>query len=712
MTSPRTDLVYRPLAELGYTRNMSKSAQALIETAFSRLRARAGFVERENQQQLAYLIHDCIHESKTGLFEAPTGLGKSLAGLIPAIACALAGKKRVVIATYTNVLAEQYWEKDLPLALELFDEVPKTAFLIGRQRYACLAAAETHERGLDRWLEASLKLGIETEFRASRFGQGKAGLETWKAILTPPVCEARLCHKYQPCFYYSARRQAEKAEIVITNHSVVLQDALLRRASGNDLNMLGKVDLILFDEAHDLISAAINALEFELSEAKLASMIALASKIESILFITAERIGARKSLYELCEGFRHQMAVTGRNLQAYQEGLGAPGILTAKPAEIADHPTVKPRLQLSRKEIAEAISHDVSVSIYTFTKDAQALLTGWHDDERIGEQEYTSLSESLRNYIVHMAEFGLGCSGVFDPHGSAVSYTDAKAEGARIRSDVLDLAPELREVLWERIPSVCMSATLALDGGFEFFKRVTGIQPDFEEILPTPFDFSSQAALYLPPTGRVPDPTTARKEGIEEEYFRLVAEELSEIIKLMGGRTLALFHSRREMTEVFSRMKLPESLPILVQRPTGVSSIGTKFRSDPATSLFALRSFWTGFDAPGETLSCVALVRIPFEVPIEPTQLARQAWMALDGLNPFANWTLPHAKMLMRQGAGRLIRRDSDVGLLAILDPRLQSKNYGEEILANLPEGMRAFRDIADAIGWLGIEPLVAGHQG
>lgn len=686
---------------------MNPKALELIELAFERLRARPGFIERENQQQLAFLIHDCISESKSGLFEAPTGLGKSLAGLIPAIACAIAERKRIVIATYTNVLAEQYWEKDLPLALELFDERPRTAFLIGRQRYACLAAAEMHERGLDRALESSLKLGIETEFRQSPIGAGKTGMETWKEILTPPVCEARLCHKYQPCFYYSARRQAEKAEIVITNHNVVLQDALLRAASSNELNMLGKVDLLLFDEAHDLIQATTNALEFELSEAKLNSMMALASKIESILFITAERIGSRTSLQNLCEGFKQKMTVVARNLHDYQEGLGAPGILVTKPMEIAEHPAVKPRMQQSRKEIAEAIAHDASVTIHEFAKAAHVLLTGWHDDERIGDQEYTSLSESLRNYIVHIAEFGFGCAAVFDPHGAAVSFTDSSAVGSRIRSDILDLAPELSEMIWNCIPSVCMSATLALDGSFEFFKRVTGMQPDFEELLPTPFDFSSQAALYVPSAGKIPDPTAARRDQQEDAYFDSVAKELTDIIKLMNGRTLALFHSRREMTEVFSRMNLPEHLPVLVQRPTGTAMIGAKFRNDPAASLFALRSFWTGFDAPGDTLSCVVLVRIPFEVPIEPTQLARQAWMAMDGINPFANWTLPHAKMLMRQGAGRLIRRDSDVGLLAILDPRLHTKNYGTEILENLPSGMRTFHDVEDAVAWLGIEPLV-----
>ena len=157
------------------------------------------------------------------------------------------------------------------------------------------------------------------------------------------------------------------------------------------------------------------------------------------------------------------------------------------------------------------------------------------------------------------------------------------------------------------------------------------------------------------------------------------------------------------MEGVLEFMNLPPELPILMQSRSGASTVGEKFVKNVHASLFALRSFWTGFDAPGETLSCVALVRVPFEVPTDPPQIARMAYLQTQGLDAFFEHTLPQAKMLMRQGAGRLIRRSEDKGIIALLDPRLQTKRYGEAILNNLPPGMRTYRDIRDAIGWIGL---------
>jgi ATP-dependent DNA helicase DinG len=263
-------------------------------------------------------------------------------------------------------------------------------------------------------------------------------------------------------------------------------------------------------------------------------------------------------------------------------------------------------------------------------------------------------------------------------------------------------------MIWNRQPYAVISATLALDGTFDFFRRTTGVDPHFQEVLPSPFDFEHQAALYLPEADRIPDPATARKEGREDDYFNALAREIRMIIEACDGRTLVLFHSRREMEEVRQRIVISPDYPILMQLKFGAGAIGEKFVSDTHSTLFALRSFWTGFDAPGETLSCVVVVRVPFEVPIDPPQIARLAWMQTLGLDAFKEHTLPLAKMMMRQGAGRLIRRAEDRGIIALLDPRLRSKRYGEEILANLPPEMRSFTDIRDAVGWIGLTPRSA----
>lgn len=184
-------------------------ARDLISSAFEKLSEKEGFVPRADQQHLAYLVSDCIDEKSTGVFEAPTGLGKSLAALVPALAHAIANEKRIVIATYTNVLAEQYWLHELPLARSLFESSARTEFLIGRQRYACLASInETHPRLRSEFV-AKAELGIETEFRRIVKKTPRELTKVWDDISAPVVCPSRLCPFFDDCVYYRARRSAE-----------------------------------------------------------------------------------------------------------------------------------------------------------------------------------------------------------------------------------------------------------------------------------------------------------------------------------------------------------------------------------------------------------------------------------------------------------------------------------------------------------------------
>ncbi|MBC8065602.1 MAG: ATP-dependent DNA helicase [Chlorobia bacterium] len=679
----------------------------LIEEAFSKLRDKPGFVDRPDQHQLALLISDMIEGPSTGAIEAPTGLGKSLAALIPAIAHAMVSGKRTVIATYTNVLAEQYWRKDLPLAMSLFEASPtvkaaKTAFLIGRQRYACLTSLYEHMPDMVGILQMNAELGIETEFRSILPLKQRELTPLWQKISAPPVCPGRLCNNYNDCFYYRGRRQAEKAQVVITNHSVVIQDALLAKLSDDGKGLLGDYDFLILDEAHDFPQAAVNGLEFELSGPRIGSLIGVSARLENALQPLAKTANDEKSWHELCHGFREGLDKCQKALIAYSLQLGQPGILTMTPEAVMQHPQVKSHEAKGGVEGAREVANLVAREAMGFVKTVEKLIEEWKNLDGLAEQ-VRQATDTIRNYLSYIREFGGGSSMLFEPEGVAVSYVGRSGADAMLRQDVIDLAAPLTELLWDKTPYVCMSATLATDGNFDFFRRTTGAEPMYEEILPSPFDFASATALYLPKPGAIPDPSQARKEGNEESYFRALAREISEIIRACGGRTLALFHSRREMEGVMAHIDLPPDLPVMMQAKYGFGTTGERFKENTKASLFALRSFWTGFDAPGETLSCVILVRVPFEVPIDPPQVARLAWMHTNGMDAFGSHTLPIAKMMMRQGAGRLIRRSEDKGVIALLDPRLISKRYGEEILANLPPEMRTFNDIADAVGWVGL---------
>lgn len=702
------------------TAAQAAAAQELVNQAFEKLLQRPGFIERSDQRQLALLLADCIEGGQSGCFEAPTGLGKSLAALIPAIACAIASDRRTIIATYTNVLAEQYWRKDLPLALSLFDvdEPPSCQFLIGRQRYACVAAAHEHSPPVARQLRERLSIGIESELRQVLDLPSRDMSKLWSKVSGPLVCASRMCDHYDSCFYYKARKGAEKAKIVITNHSVVLMDAQLKATSEGAVSMLGTYDFLVVDEAHDLPQAAANALEFELNESKLAIIAGLAARMEQSVAPAAEWGQDLKAWLDLCDGFRMRLESVRHRLLEVAEGLGRNGILSATPSEVYAHPQVRATAIPQAVPQLKHIADDVAVAVDGFTAQTRRMLQGWRDSGNLQPDQAAAATDAVKTYSMYLTEYAWGCRMLFaEPEPPAesddpapplredVSVTHLAAgreTTVNVRRDIVDFAGPLTDLLWDKVPYACLSATLALDSSFDFFSRVTGTKPAYEEILPSPFDFMSQAALYLPPAGQIPDPAMARKQGQEDAYFDAMAHEVQRLIGLVGGRTLVLFHSRREMEAVRQRVYLPDDLPIFVQRAYGAASVGDKFREDIRSSLFALRSYWTGFDAPGETLSCVALVRIPFEVPIDPPAVARMAYLQTQGLDPFAVHSLPNAKMMMRQGSGRLIRQLGDRGVIALLDPRLKSKRFGEEILQNFPE-MRQFDDAGEACAWVGI---------
>lgn len=681
---------------------MSTSSE-LIEKAFERLSTKHGFSDRPYQRQLALLLSDLIEQGSTGAFEAPTGLGKSLAALIPAIANAITLKRRTVIATYTNVLAEQYWRNDLPLALSLFDLDPtttvKTQLLMGRQRYACLASMNEHMPLDSRAFSRIAEIGHESDFRQIIPKDRRQLAQLWQKVATPPVCPGRLCPEYDACFYYKARRGAEKAEVVITNHSVVVQDALMSKEPGAE-GLLGSYDFLIIDEAHDFATAAQNGLEFEVSGARMSMLSAIATRLEASLQPLADLTGETLGWAAICADFKEEVERCNRALVAYGIELGRTGILTAAPDEVLEHPQVKLNKMEGGISGARQIASRLAAACNRFADTTQDLLKAWREEHPERARNATEVS---RNYLSYIRDFGEGAGLVFEPMGVAVSYAGRSGADPILRQDIIGLAEPLRRILWSRAPYACLSATLALDGNFEFFRRTTGAEPNFEEVLPTPFDFTHQAAIYLPPENAIPNPTVARKQGTEDLYFRAIAGEITRIIEAAGGRTLALFHSRREMEGVMMHMHLPPELPVYMQHRSGASSVGERFIKDVHASLFALRSFWTGFDAPGETLSCVVLVRVPFEVPTDPPQIVRMAYLQTQGLDAFREHTLPMAKMMMRQGSGRLIRRSTDKGVIALLDPRIQTKRYGEEILENLPAGMRTYRDIRDAIGWIGL---------
>ncbi|MGQ9657019.1 MAG: ATP-dependent DNA helicase [Fimbriimonadales bacterium] len=685
-----------------------------VEAAFQRLESQHGFSQRPLQRRMAQFVCEQLEFGRSVMVEAPTGVGKSLALLLPAIAYALQHDKRVVISTYTVLLAEQYWRKDLPLALELFPNKPSVALAMGRSRYACKDIICDNEQGnlfedsadlLRRWVNTAQE-GTESElseFLRQRGMHARQIQNLWTHAAVPSACRAHLCEKYRECFYYQVRERARQARIVVTTHAFVLTDAIVRQVTNDKASLLDTYDYLIFDEAHDLLAATASALEFDLDQRLIGYLTAHAWTLFRQMKQLFKNDG--KPPKEFTDDVEELVSrFTNRVRKAYSEmvfpnTVPPEGVATrVAPESLARMramrgaycPDLHPQVVRAATAIREAI-HD-------FDRDLDRVLHTYED----------ALTASLRNKIAELLEefqpqfsaTQVNLERLKDPPEIGVSWVEWDESSWKACYEPIVLADWLRTHLWRRCPAMLVSATLAVDGQFDFFAGQLGFEPHLVLQLPPVFDYGRQCALYMPPRGAIPNPPQNAASPQAEAYYQRLAEEIATLIRLTQGRALVLFSSVQEMRRVRQRVQL-DGIPILMQGEGSVADLARRFLEDVHAVLFGVRSFWTGFDAPGETLVNLILARIPFEVPTTPLQRARQAWFEAQGLDTFLVWTLPIVKLQMRQGVGRLMRGPDDWGIVAILDPRMRTKPYGAEILRNLPAGMPIFDTHAELANWL-----------
>jgi ATP-dependent DNA helicase DinG len=691
----------------------------LAQQAFERLEKQAGFEVRPVQHDMAQFVTQCVQGRIHGLIEAPTGVGKSLGALIPALAWAIAENKRVIVATYTNVLAEQYWQKDLPLALQLFGEhaeILKTELVMGKPRYACLdliggqglmGMPDTVHRLMREWVVGTLR-GTENEF-ASFMRRKRVPLsitrDVWKAVHVPPVCRQKLCAHFDRCFYFRTRRSAARANVVVTNHSVILADAELRLLTGGSMSMLDEYDLLILDEAHDFLDSTRSAMEFSLDDHSAEDVVRMAARLTNQILQTVESesppAGFAEQLQMAVSTFAKQVQVEMLEMSEQLQSIRHSVLVTASPTEILEHPGVQ---RATRADLLPLIRHTaqrLQTAIAQFYKAIRQVLTQYKAS--LPEKGFEEAKEMFNQQGWWFKKFAGGLQSLLNPETGATWIEVGREHERAVRTVPLEFSDMLKERMWDMCPTVAMSATLAIDGSFEFFQNQTGLTEAETCRLPQVFDYVHHAALYLPTPGRLPEPPQSAKARQAADYYNAVANELETILTATKGRALVLFSSRAEMEAVRERVNERSDIPIYVQGSSGHADLSQQFKENTHSVLFGLRSFWTGFDAPGQTLSCVVLVRIPFEVPVEPAQVARNGLIESRGGNPFLEWTLPNSKQQIKQGAGRLLRRSDDRGIICILDARLHTKNYGHEILQNLPEGIPIFNDILEAVKHAGL---------
>jgi ATP-dependent DNA helicase DinG len=585
-----------------------------------------GFEPRAGQAALAQEVADALERGEHLLAEAGTGIGKSLAYLIPA----LDSGQRVVFATATKALQEQLLTKDVPAAAAALGRAVDVAVLKGRQNYLCRKSlhqlalplfrsaedAAEYER-LQDWIATT-----ETGDRAELDFEPRASL--WAEIAVgPDRCAGRRCPLFASCFSERARARAQDAELVVANHALYFADLALRAKTGDGAGVLPEHDAVVFDEAHRLEESA---------AAWFGGRVSLG--------------GLRRLLRDVERACREAAAVVPARALDAVDRRGEELLAGLDPGR------GRRRLTVADAEAAAAPAAALSAALVQL---ADGLHGGGED-----------LDQLARRTLAVVDDLG-ACLAIEDE--DTVSWTE---QGALAWAPV-DVSDTLREVLWEReVVSILVSATLEP----HFLRRRLGLDEAREVSLPSPYDYRDQALVYVPRS--FPEP---RSDG----YDARLAEEVVSLCRLSEGRALVLTTSYRQLDELAERAAPRIPYPVLVQGDAPRERLLERFRDDVDSVLFATQTFWQGVDVQGESLSLLVIEKLPFAAPGDPLVEARCERIARAGGDWFTEYALPAAVLQLRQGFGRLIRGHADQGVVAILDPRLRTRAYGARFLEALP---------------------------
>lgn len=681
-----------------------------------------GYEERQGQLEMARAVHRALLNDGHLFVEAGTGTGKTFAYLVPAV---LSGQK-VVISTATHALQEQIFTKDIPFVRETLAEhgvVLRAAMMKGLSNYLC--KRRLHERlrsgePVNGELAAIERWALETQAgdRAELVTLSE-NAPAWSDVQSGP--DTRIgagCKYFDECFVTRMRREAENAQILVVNHHLFFADLALKSdKTGGYGGAIPPYDAVVFDEAHQIESVATDFFGVRVSSARITRLVRDARRA-----VLGAKILDSRSMATL-DAIEH-------TAHAFFKAWGAsrqrPGADAGDARRLLAPSEWTPERRDRAGQFDGSLQALVALSLAFDEDDAMAMIARraaelradlarihasaehekkserhWEPDGELGDEEpRPSISASAswqhpqRDVLLQKATRGFE---------GGIAWVESRDRGVSLGASPVDLAPILRERLFERVPSVvCTSATLATathaGPSFHFARGRLGARGDTDElVVPSPFDFASRAALYV--AEDMPEPGMAGFEGA-------CAKRARELADITGGGAFVLCTSNRAMRAIHAALMRDPGRTglLLVQGEAPKHVLIERFREAGDAVLVATMSFWEGVDVPGRALRLVIIDKIPFAVPTEPVVAARSTKIEIEGGNPFTQYAVPAAAITLKQGFGRLIRTKKDAGIVALLDRRARKRGYGRALLESLPPARQvrsidAVRDFWQSIG-------------
>jgi ATP-dependent DNA helicase DinG len=603
------------------------------------------YEHRPQQIEMASAVERSLRDKSHLIVEAGTGVGKSLAYLVPLVLWTREENCRVVVATYTKALQQQLVSKDLPFLKNVLGDF-RYALCVGGENYLCLRRFDYLRIGnlyeqneiepLNRLFAWSTM--TRTGLRSELDIEPPAGLWT-KACRQADLCFGKECSYYKDCFYQKAKAIEQQAHILVANHHLFFADM----ATGG--NVLPQHTAVVFDEAHQVEDVATDYLGVEVTNF-------------SVKFLLDTLLSQRTR-----KGLLTRLTVQDTDMQTLRGMVDGLRVISDN-FFLNLHPFLskEPALRIKKPNIVPDILSDPLMEV----RDALLNLTVESQEEELEVKAFAARAQTLASAVrINLDQSAEGF----------VYWAERENMRYRLVASPIDVAEMLRENLFGKADTVILtSATLSAAGSFTYIKNRLGLDAPAELLLDSPFDFENQALLYI---------ATGLDDQQSSGYQERFDAELASVLSITKGRTLVLFTSYGQLRKSAETLRKERpGLSFLCQGEMPAYRLIEHFKNSQTAVLMGTASFWQGIDIPGDALQCVVIAKLPFAVPDEPIIEARMEQLK----NPFFEYQVPQATLLFRQGFGRLIRTKSDRGCVAVLDSRIITKNYGKWFLKSIPK--------------------------